>query len=269
MGSKTIKQDRFFSNLINLSASYDIGPRFDIGAGIGNYILRFDDPTSSFRDRTDNSFSAVAAYKTSPRTRTFIEYQFIDVKYEQSFLPDSTEQSLKAGFSWNITDKTKGVLKAGYGKKKFKDVSLGESKLIVLEAQAHYNFTSKSWIELTGLRKTAESDLEGSNYMIQTLVSLKYLHKLTSKLTGSLAVSYEKDTYKGHNLYAMTNVYPIELIDREDKLMSYSAGLRYSIKEWLETVAGYTYSVRTSNFSDNDYTNNTIFLRVTGIKSLF
>jgi hypothetical protein len=74
-------------------------------------------------------------FKFLPKTAFFTEYEFLDVKYEKDTAFNSREHHYFGGIQWDITAKSKGSIKAGYGMKDFIDSDIKTSKDFVLEAR--------------------------------------------------------------------------------------------------------------------------------------
>lgn len=246
---------KYRSNLFNASVKYDTGRKLMVKASYSNLMVSYDATRNRFMKRTDNAFSGYLFYKFRPKTALFVQYEFIDIDYAEKQLSDSTEHNLWAGIEWDATAKTRGVLKAGYGFKSF-DSRVSELRSFILESRLEYRLTSKTSFSLMAWRKTNETDIEGTDYIVSTGVRLGYQHKLTSKLTDFVHVSYIYDHYYGDFTFGGRTG------ERRDSYTSATIGLRYEFRAWLNSEAGYIFSRRDSNFSDFDYTNNTFYFRI-------
>lgn len=246
---------KYRSNLLNAFLKYDTGRKLMLKASYSNLMVSYDASRNRFMKRTDNAFSGYLFYKLRPKTALFVEYEFINIDYAENQLSDSREDNLWLGIEWDATGKTKGVLKAGYGLKRF-DSSINKQKSFILESRLEYRLTSKTSFSLMAWRKTNETDIEGTDYIVSTGVRLGYQHKLTSKLTDFVHISYIYDHYHGDFTFVS------KTSARKDNFMSATIGIRYDFRAWLNSEAGYIYSRRDSNFSDFDYTNNTFYFKV-------
>jgi hypothetical protein len=89
-------------------------------------------------------------------------------------------------------------------------------------------------------------------------VSAEYLQRLTSKITGSITLWYFVEKYDGDLTFG-GQTGPLD-----DKYYQGDFALRYEFRKWLKAETGYTYSKKNSSFSAFEYTNNTVFVRLTG-----
>jgi hypothetical protein len=249
--------DRFINNIFNTIVFFDTGNRFRLRLDYTNFFLDYDDRRNDFRDRMDNSFSGYLFYKLKPKTSLFGQYTFIDIDYDHNNELDSQEHHFLGGLEWDITAKSKGRIKAGYGIKDFE--SSGDSvNTFIVEAQVRHRFTPKTHLTLTAYRKTDETNISTTSYILTNGVRLDYLQILTSKITGLINLSYVNDKYKDDLIINGTR------IRLEDDVYQAGVGLQYVFNRWLKSDVGYVYNRRDSSYSPFSYTSNTVFLRVTG-----
>jgi hypothetical protein len=250
--------DKFKSNLSNVILTYPISEKFKFRIDYSNFFVHYDASRNNFRDRDDNAFSGYIFYKFKPKTSVFVEYQFIDIKYNEGILSDSQEHHYFGGLQWDITAKSKGSIKTGYGIKDFSMSALQSSKDFILEAQIDHKFTPKTSLMLKASRKTNETNISATDFILTNSVEAKYVQKLTGKITGKLDFSYTNDTYKG----ALT--FGGETKEIKDNYFTGAFALQYKFKEWLEMSMGYIHNMRDSNFSEFGYSSNIVFIRLTG-----
>jgi hypothetical protein len=255
--------NHYKSNLFGAVLAYDISERFKLRFDYNYNIVDYISSGSEFRDRTDNYYSGYLYYRFQPKTSAFVEYEYITIDYDAGASLDSEETNIYGGLQWEATTKSRGLVKAGYGVKEFKDPEKGRNGGFIFEAQADHRLTPKTTLIFTASRKTNETDIDASFFMVTNSLGAKYMQKLTSKITGSLSFFYINNHYKGDLTYED------ETKEREDDLFRFTAAIQYNIKEWLKTGIGYIYARRESNFSAFDYTSNTIFFRITGLMRLF
>lgn len=256
-GVSTTELNKYTSNLLNLILAYDLTERYQLRAGAGNYNLNYDDQRNDFRDRQDNSLAGYLYYRYSPKTSFFTEYELVDIKYDIDSTLDNTEHHIYGGAEWDMTAKSRGMVKAGYGVKNFNDPTIDNHQGLYLELMLGHDFTAKTAMEIIATHKTNETSVESPNYTITDSIHCSYMQKMTSKLTGSLTFSYINDDYIGDMTVGG------ETKERQDRLYRLSPALQYMFKEWLGAGAGYIYSRRDSNFSDFDFVDNSVFIRVT------
>jgi biotin operon repressor len=250
--------DKFRSNLFNVIFAYDVSDKLKLRADYSNFFVHYDASRNNFRDRDDNAISGYIFYRFKPKTSVFVEYQFIDIKYNEGILFDSQEHHYFGGLQWDITAKSKGSIKAGYGIKDFSRSTLESSKDFILEAQIDHKFTPKTSLVLKASRKTNETNISTTDFTLSNSVEAKYIQRLTGKITGEVDLSYTNDNYKGDVTFGG------ETKEIKDNYFTGAFALQYKFREWLEMNIGYIHNMRDSNFSEFDYSSNIVFIRFTG-----
>lgn len=254
----TTELDKFRDNLANVTVLYDVSDRFKLKVDYSNFLVDYLASRNAFRSRDDNALSGYVFYKFQPKTSAFVEYEFVDIRYRNDSLLNGREHHWFGGLQWDITAKSRGSVKAGYGIKEFADSSLVGGNDFILEAQVNYHFTPKTEVILKASRRTDETNVQGTNFILSDTVEAQYLQRITGKITADIKLSYANDSYKGDvTLNAVTK-------KLSDNYYSGAAAVRYKFKEWLQLDLGYIYDRRNSSFSELDYAANIFFLRVTG-----
>jgi hypothetical protein len=251
--------DKYRSNLITAMLTYNASDKFNVRADYSYFIVNYEAGRNDFRDRFDNSYSAYLFYKFLPKKAAFIEYSYINVKYDDPILSNSEEHLCFGGLQWDITAKSRGMIKAGLGVKNFMNSDIGNYKDFILEIQIDHDFSPRTSLHMTASRKTNETNIPTTDYILSHSLGLEYRQRLSSKISGSLRFFYESDTYEGNLTFAG------ETGQRDDNYLGIGLALRYELTKWLTFDAGYLYNMRESSFSEFDYKNNTVFIRTSGI----
>ncbi|MGC2064332.1 MAG: outer membrane beta-barrel protein [Thermodesulfovibrionales bacterium] len=246
--------DKYRSNLFDLVASYNTGRKTLIRVGYSNFIVDYSAPRNAFRDRVDNGFSGAFFYKTGSKTSLFGEYQLINISYESNSRSDSKEQLFWLGLNWDVTARTKGIVKAGYGSKRFASEA-GRRGEFIIEGNVEHNLTPRMTLILKAWRKTNESDSSAFRYMISNSMSAGLTRQITPKLSGYMNLVYARNSYKD-NLQAGADEN-----ERRDRYYSLGLGAQYKFQKWLSSEAGYIYYNRNSNNSDFSYSSNVFYFK--------
>jgi hypothetical protein len=242
--------DFYTYNTGTVRAAYSLTDRFKLQMDYTNLFINYDAERNRFRNRTDNTVAGYLYYRILPKTAVFVEYEYVAVNFKESEDSDSTEHHIFGGITWEVTGKTKGTFKGGYGTKSFKDQSLEKFSGYLVEATVDYNFTSRHSVKLKGIRETNETDFYGSDFYVSTVFSLEYFQRFTGKITAKCDLSYGVDNYYGD-------------VKRRDDEWKTGIGIIYEIKKWLITEAGYYYTKRNSDIEDFSYKNNLFKFKVT------
>ncbi|MHB8763273.1 MAG: outer membrane beta-barrel protein [Deferrisomatales bacterium] len=249
-------QDKYWSNLGKLSVAYDTGRRMRFGVGYTNHRIEYAAADNADRDRQDHLFSGSLGYRLEPKTWAFLEYERIYVGYDEAVLPDSRQDLVFGGLEWNVTQKSRGRVRAGYGRR---DQDRGSDVgTLVLEGQAHHHFTPKTSLRLVVARRLNESPIPTTGHMLSQSAYAQYTQRLTAKLSALASASYTEDDYRGALTFGGVTR------GREDEVFTGGLGLQYEPRNWLQVAAGYERARRDSNFEAFDYGKNTIYLRLTG-----
>ncbi|MBI5100265.1 MAG: outer membrane beta-barrel protein [Nitrospirae bacterium] len=254
----TTELDKYKTNFFTAALNYEAGDRALLRVDYSNYWTRFDASRNDFRDRFDNALAGYVFYRIRPKLAIFGQYEFVDVSYVKNKMSDSSEYHYYGGLRWDITEKSTGAMKVGYGVKKFDDQTFGKFKNLIVEGQVDHKFSRRSSIELGISRATNESDISNLDFILSDSIRAGYLHLLTARLNGQLGLSYTRDRYH-RDVTVGDETKP--LINR---FYTGTAALQYEFREWLKLDVGYRHSRRYSNFSIFDYVNNTIYFRLTG-----
>ncbi|RMG02165.1 MAG: hypothetical protein D6726_08125 [Nitrospirae bacterium] len=252
----TSELDKFNSNLFNLVFTYDMSEKFKLRGEYSNFFIDYDAERNNFRDRVDNGINAYLYYHIRPKSSIFVEYEYLDINYDTSIVDNSNEHHLFGGLQWDITAKSKGRVKAGYGEKNFSKG--GSAKNFIFEIQIDHRFTPKTSFKVAGTRRTNETTISVSDYIFTNAIKAELLHRFTGKISGAFDLGYRNDLYKG-------NITIGDVTDeRDDDIYTAMIAFQYEYKDYIKADLGYLYTRRDSNFNDFDFTNNTFFFRVTG-----
>jgi polysaccharide biosynthesis protein VpsM len=252
------KLDKFRTNLADLMIVYDTENRLKFRLDYSYNLVDYLAARNSFRDRSDNSFSAYIFYKVKPKTSVFYEYELVDIDYRDSVLSNSIEHHNFVGIQWDVTAKSKGSVKAGYGLKNFSDSDVSDASNFIVEGQVDHKLTAKTSLILKASRRTEETNISTTGYVLSDSISAEYLQRLTGKITLDAMLSYTRDKYFGDLTLDGTTK------QLKDNYYLGMLALQYKFREWLQLDSGYLLNTRDSNFTDLDYTSNIIFLRITG-----
>ena len=182
------------------------------------------------------------------------EYRYLNISYDKSNELNSSEQYFTGGISWNITAKSKGLLKAGLEVKNFEN-SPGRYTYFSFEAQLDHRFTTKTSLTLRAYRETTETDVTGMDFSLTTGFEAKLQHVLTPKLSSSAGFTIANDHYingQEHNS------------SLDSRLYQGTLGLQYSFRKWLTGGIGYAYTIKDSSLPELQYRSNTFYFNITG-----
>jgi hypothetical protein len=236
--------ERFRTNAASVSAAYQLATRskvqFDYTKTSWNFM------TSNFRDRDEDLIAGYIYYRFLPKTSAFVEYDRKMVDFTQVTTKlDNAMDTLSLGITWDIDESSKGTIKAGRTAKDFEDPAEKDFTVWTWSVKVNHIFSDLTTVNVIGLRNVNETNFSGTSYFITTGAFADLTHKFASKMAFVVRGSYGTDVYSNA-------VFPETLV-REDKTKMLGAGLRYTMKDWLEFGADYNKRNRDSNINVNDY----------------
>ncbi len=256
--------DKYKSNMFNTVATVDPTEKLRFRFDYSNFWLDYDDSENDRANRTDNAFSLYSFFRLTSKMSLFLQGEYIDIRYDDNDL-DSDEYRYFAGVRWEITGKSSGRIKGGFGKKEYdKDNILDDADTFMAEIVLDHELTPKTNIVLNAYRKYDEAvgtkvDADNlSNNMathIRTnMAGLSLTHDITSKLHFNCDASYFDDDYEQEFLSPGVD-------EREDEEISISPALKFDFSKRLTFDLAYMYTDRDSNYEPCEYTDHTVFLR--------
>ena len=248
--------DEFHTNLANPRLIYNTGKRWWFMVDYANFYVKYNEQRNAFRQRDDNAVSAYVFFRLQPKTSAFFQYQYIDINYRDDILSNSDEHNFYGGIAWDITAKSKGAIKAGYGTKDFADDTIENAKNFRLELQVNHRFTPKTSIMLNAWRRTDETNISTTDYILAHGIEFGYNQQFTGRLTGNARLSYIHDHYKGDLTYDWVTQ------ERKDSYYIGTVSLFYRFREWVGAGIGYTWTKRDSNFPSFEYMSNMLWFNL-------
>jgi len=240
---------RYETNAASASATYQMADRSKIRIDYSKTVWTFDQP-SDFRDRGEDLVSGYLYYRFLPKTSAFIEYDFkrVDFRNPAGDIYDNKVQSGLLGLTWEMTETTKGVLKGGYLKKDFDSPLIDDYSTWTASLDLNFDFSQYTSLKLTGQRTVNETNLQQTTYFVTTGVYAEFTQQIYRRLAAVIRGSYGEDQF--------SNAVPPATDPRRDITATGGAGLKYTMRDWLEFDLDYNRSDRNSNDDGADYQSN-------------
>jgi len=232
------------TNAASVTATYQLANKskvqFDYTATAWNFM------TSNFRDRDESLMAGYLYYRFLPKSSAFIEYDLKTVDFTDPTTPlDNSMGSLLLGLTWEMTGRSKGTVKVGRTSKDFDDPAVKDFSVWTWSVDLNHRFDELTSLTLVGGRQVNETNLYGTAYYLTTGLYGELTHKFMSKMALLVRGAYGTDTF--------SNAVAPSTTVREDKTNMLGAGLRYTMKDWLEFGADCNKRNRDSNINANDY----------------
>jgi hypothetical protein len=181
------------------------------------------------------------------------EYKYISITYDRDSLLDSSEHYFLGGLSWDITAKSKGLIKAGYVVKDFEHDS-GRHDDFSFEVQLDHQLTPRTSLLASAFRKTSETNLADMSFSVTNGFETRLRHMLTARITTSAGFLFAEERYEDES--GLT-----ESVDSR----TYQGVLecQYEFRRWLKGRVGYAYTQKDSSRDDLEYKTNSLFFLIT------
>lgn len=251
-------QAKYWSNLFSMMLSYDVTKKVGFRVDFSLFSLDYKKYAYSVADRSDNFIAWYTFYKVTEKMSVFAEIEYMDINYDVYELYDSTEMRYFAGFKWDITAKSRGEVKVGYGTKNFDTSGVDSAGDFIMELRVDHSFTPKTAMGVTILRRSNETTIANTDYAIVNSFAVDYLQKFTKRISGNAEVLYMYETYEGAIDYGTS------VKERSDDRLRISLTGKYEFNERYFAEVGYSYTDRNSNVSSFDYSDNTVSISATG-----
>lgn len=244
----------FFNYRGGAALSYEFA-RLRLKAEYAGFMADYGRAQSEFRNRKDDIYSGYVFYKTTALTSAFLQYEYIDIDYDTDFLPDSVERNYFGGLEWDVTAKSTGRVKAGYGVREKRRDPLGEgNETFVLAGSLRHNFTPKTSLNFSFSREREEVDVQTSEFVLSNSFRADYAQRVSRSVSVSLRASYVGKAFDTFGGAAQ---------QRKDEIYRGVVAFRYEAVKWLSADIGYAYTERASNVDFFDFRNNRVFFRIT------
>lgn len=251
-------RDEYTHNLVDSRVRYEFSPKLDFGVRFAYYDLEYDRNSSAYRDRSDVTLSTDASFQILPKTSIIAELQHLNICYDQSIQSDSTELNAFAGLKWDVTAKSKGTFKLGYGTKDFDKE--GDISDLILELQLRHYFTTRSNLLLAATRRTNESNYGFLPYSVTTRFYGAFAHEFNPHISWRLLLSGEMEDFESDTS---------DDEDMENKTYTFEPSVSYKFYKWYEARLAYRYTTRDSNYDtkplDLNYDTNEIILSLNAV----
>lgn len=229
----------------NLSAEYTYGAVTSDGLitlKTRRQSLDYDRSEDAYliRDRVKTMVGGEFGYQIGAATSAVIDITQTYVRYDEQLdfvTRDSDETRVLVGVVWESTAATTGFAKVGYKEKEFEDQSRGTFYGTDWEVGIDWQPVSYSTFRISTSADTFETNGEGDFIRGQNY-SVRWNHDWLERLSTSFSVTQQDDEYVFNE---------IDIDNRDDELMNYSASLSYQARRWLKFSTYYQYIDRDSN----------------------
>ncbi|UCD70443.1 MAG: outer membrane beta-barrel protein [Syntrophobacterales bacterium] len=250
----------YLYNIARIEASYVFFDR--VGLGV-NYAHELKDYYKRRTDEVDNfdtnTVGGTLRFRILARTSMLLEYTYSATDYRKLRTTNNSYSNIiNSGITWDITAKTRGVVRGGYVVKEYYKLDRTDDT-VYISADVSHEITSRTIFTLSGIRSVfdssrADNNIQYSSSYLSNQVSASLQHTYR-KFTGSIGGSYIYDRYLHDDLGVGTR--------RKDRVWRGWVGIDYQMQKWIKLGIKYRYANLDSNFDSEDYAENLISFFVT------
>ena len=229
----------------NLSAEYSYGAVTSEGLitlKTRRQALDYDRSEDAYliRDRVKTMVGGEFGYQVGSATRAVLDVTKTYVRYDEQLnfvTRDSDETRVLVGVVWESTAATTGFAKVGYKEKDFDNQARGTFYGTDWEVGIDWQPVSYTTFRISTSADTFETNGEGDFIRGQNY-SVRWNHDWLERLSTSFSVTQQNDEYVFNE---------VDIDNRDDELMNYSAALNYQARRWLKFSTYYQFTDRDSN----------------------
>lgn len=229
----------------------------DVTTGINGAlgILSQGEINNDDRDRVELEGSVKVAYEIVPEYEAFIRGVVNDRDYDafrddSGFQRDSSGWEVVAGTAIDFTGVLFGNVFAGYRRQEYDDARFSTTQGVGFGADLTWNPTGLTTVTAAVERSIEESTLAGASGFFASRFAAAVDHELLRNLIISANGSFQKNKYDGNG--------------RTDDIFRAGTQLKYLMNRNFYVTVGYDFQDRDSNFVNQNYTVNTVMIRLEG-----
>lgn len=207
------------------------------------------------RDYTMYLVSQRLGYEFQPGVVLFVDGSYNWRRYDDNvddfgYERDSQGWQVRGGFSYDAAGVVAAEVSAGYLRQTYEDDRFGVASGFAVDGNILWNPGDLVTIRAYAGTQVSETSLEGASGAYTTHGGLGFDYDLADNLiftSDAVFTNVDYDPVPG-------------FVERKDDIWQASAGLIFLINEYFSLRADYTFTLRDSNLSGQDFRDNTVFL---------
>ncbi len=240
------------------SAEFPVGAKSYVGLAAQNTIhAYYQDPLRGELNRNEFSVGPRLGYNVSPNTKTYIDYKFKTITYDQSGDKNNTNHMVMLGAEGQLTGRLTGNVEVGGASRNYKSSVTGQTDSETTPAlAAGVKWAAPRQVDVTfsAYRRYEESTF--NRFYRSNMLGVTVGKALGSRWNAGVTASYGVDDYPDDVLDGAT----AQFGKRTDHITQAGLNLVYRFPEIFRLNMGYLFRNRDSNFSDFNYSDNVVTL---------
>lgn len=239
--------------------NYRLGPQnFYFDLGYDHATTRYETEGDKGDNRDTDTFSVVNNVKFLGKTFWIFSAEQQHATYPKKGQTNSVYNRYYTGITGQFTPKLSGTITGGYGKRR------GEQKGgFIANNSLTYAFSPRLSFDLGASIDLGTSDYidEGTQWTADVSAGVRYIPPhFNNKLTLTATASTSLDVWGDESGGIMENENENE--NNKDKNYDFSVGASYKMNKKMNLSAGYSCSITVSDDSNNNYTENIIYVQL-------
>ena len=246
----------YLNNLARIEASSTFLDRFEVGVRYSNEFKDYEHSVDEIDNFKANADGGVLRVRVLRRISVFGEYVYSNTDYQKAIranIWNNYANRVNGGVTWDITAKTRGVVRGGYVKRIYHRIDR-DDEAIYASADISHELTSHIILTLRGVQDIFDTSRTDKNLLFSTSYTSSQiragLQHTYRKFTTNIEGEYIHDRYLHDDLRVGKK--------RRDNLWRGSIGTEYQMQRWVKLGLKYRYSNLDSNFDTEDYAENLI-----------
>ncbi len=233
------------------------GVGFDYNWESQNYL----GTSLNFLDRNRHTFAPTVYYKSTGKTRAFVEYNYAREVYDAAKARDNSDHRLLIGLRGELAERFSLTGKVGWQGLYYNAPILSDVNSAVFNITADYRPVERLGFMATLKRYTEPSAFGGNGHYDNMLGMLAMTYNFTPKVTIIPRATF------GWGHYPVSEANPSaggSAEKRDDFDLGAGVGLRWDPVKWAKLELNYDFSTRNSNFKAFEYLDNRVSFTVGG-----
>ncbi len=240
------------SNQLFMTADYYMSEKRTLALEYTNIYEQYRTSGMRAGSYMENVLSPTLYFHARPKWSLFGGYSYGSINYMDGGTNGSSFQAIRGGISGRLFTKVLAHFEAGEEWRQYKEASNGSAQKMFFKSTFFNRFTQATSASLE-MKHTIEESLYMNNpYYLSDSFDLNIEHHVSYKTTATAGFTYT------HNSYDKPVVDKGIEKKRADNIYCSDLGLKYYFRKWGSADLRYTYTLRTSNFTDLGYADNRI-----------
>jgi hypothetical protein len=267
-----------------VKAGYHLGASFRTIVDYAYYTQKYDKAQDRGQDYDSHTIGINAEARFLPKTWGFLRYAYVQKGYTQEIATlvaggfvangatkaDSKSHVISVGMKWDPGAKLSGEFNVGYQMKKYDNewtntggtrVKRDDSNTFVASTAVNFKPLEQTLLSLMFMRANRDAGTDTNENFDDTLIGIKAEQQFFTKFKVGAGLSYAWNDYNRAPVGRIAAL-PAKTDKRSDNNFTGNVFFDYQIQDWVGVGLSYDYMQKTSNYEENEYTDNKVTFAV-------